>query len=522
MAGQREEIEATLDPSDWGEIRQLGHRVVDDVTEYLQTLRDLPVWRPIPEEVRREFKSSVPRKPEGAAKAYEDFRSHVLPYPLGNHHPRFWGWVNGTGIPIAALAEMLAATINNNTWGGETSPILVERQVLEWLKELLGFPQEASGLLVSGGSMANLVGLAVAVDAKAGFDVAEEGLSAAPKRLVLYASEEVHSSVDKAVRLLGLGFSALRKIPVDDEFTIDITQLERAIASDRADGLHPFCVVGTAGTVNTGATDPLNQLADIAQREGMWFHVDGAFGALSALSPSLKQLTSGMERADSLGFDLHKWMYLPSEAACTLVRDSEAHRRAFATHAPYLSKQEGGGGVTGTENPFNQYGIQLTRSFKALKVWMSIKEYGSDKFAELIEQNVEQARYLAGLIEESSHIELLAPVPLNLVNFRFVAPGMSEESLDTLNQTLLVRLQESGVAVPSQRLIKGRFALCVANTNHRTRREDFDLLVREVEKIGLELLEESDTNPSTTERGTKPRSTWEAPGKGMIGVKGLM
>lgn len=510
----------TLDPEDWDAMRALAHRMVDDAITYLETVGERPVWQSVPEEIAARFDEPAPHEPAGAEAVYQEFLETVFPYPMGNIHPRFWAWYMGSGTVFGALAEFMAAIMNPNLGGGNHVANLVEGQVVNWIKEILDFPADSSGLLVSGGSMANLVGLAVAVDAKAGFDVAEEGLSAAPKRLVLYASEEVHSSVDKAVRLLGLGFSALRKIPVDDEFRIDISQLERAIASDRADGLHPFCVVGTAGTVNTGATDPLNQLADIAQREGMWFHVDGAFGALSALSPALKQLTSGMERADSLGFDLHKWMYLPSEAACTLVRDSEAHRRAFSTHAPYLSKQEGG--VTGTENPFNQYGIQLTRSFKALKVWMSIKEYGSDKFAEIIEQNVEQARYLAGLIEESSHIELLAPVPLNLVNFRFVAPGMSEELLDTLNQTLLVRLQQSGVAVPSQRLIKGRFALCVANTNHRTRREDFDVLVREVEKIGLELLGESETNPSITESATKPRSTWEAPGRGVIGVKGLM
>ena len=232
--------EVTLDPSDWESVRKLGHRMVEDMVSYLQSMRDRPVWRQIPDEVRKELDRPVPRVPEGAEKAYEDFLNYVQPYPHGNHHPRFWGWVNGTGMPLAALAEMLAATLNSNVAGGENSAVLVEEQVLKWMKGLFGFAQESSGLLVSGGSMANFVGLAVAINAKAECDVAADGLTAVPRKMVLYASNQTHSSVEKAVKLLGLGSNALHKIQVDDTFAVDIEALEEAIARDRAAGLHPF------------------------------------------------------------------------------------------------------------------------------------------------------------------------------------------------------------------------------------------------------------------------------------------
>lgn len=512
--------EVSLDPSDWESVRKLGHRMVEDMVSYLQGLRDRPVWREIPDEVRKELDRPVPRVPEGAEKAYEDFLNYVQPYPHGNHHPRFWGWVNGTGMPLAALAEMLAATLNSNVAGGENSAVLVEEQVLKWMKGLLGFAQESSGLLVSGGSMANFVGLAVAINAKAECDVAADGLTAVPRKMVLYASNQTHSSVEKAVRLLGLGSNALRKIQVDDTFAIDIEVLEEAIARDRAAGLHPFCIVGNAGTTNTGAFDNLDRLADVSQREDLWLHVDGAFGALAALSPTLKKLTSGMERADSLAFDLHKWMYMPYEVGGVLVRDSEAHRNTFAVSADYLSLTEGG--IAGDRSWFSEYGLQLSRGFRALKVWMALKEHGVEKFGRVIEQNVDQARYLARLVEESPDLELLAPVTLNVVCFRFKGPTYCrDDELNELNSDLLIKLQESGVAAPSHTVIGGKFALRVANTNHRTRKDDFFVLVREVERLGRELVNTHPTVFCATEKTASSWDNWKPPGRGAVGVKGL-
>lgn len=478
-------MEETLDPQDWDAMRALGHRMIDDMLTYLQTVRDRPAWQPLSDQVKENFKKPLPIDPQSPEEAYRDFTENVLPYPLGNIHPRFWGWVMGNGTPFGVLAEMLAAAMNPNLGGGEHAANNVELQVLDWCKEMLGFPLSASGLLVSGGSMANLVGLTVARNSKAGFDIRLKGVPAAPKRLVLYGSVEMHSSIEKAVEMLGLGRDALRMIPVNDRFQIDLEALEKSIAADRAAGYRPFCLVGAAGTVNTGAIDPLNQLADIAQREKMWFHIDGAFGSLAAVSPELRPLVSGLDRADSIAFDLHKWMYMPFEVGCVLVRDKETHRLAFTLTPEYLAHFERG--AASGSHWFNEYGPQLTRGFRALKVWLSIKEHGIAKYGRLIKQNVDQCRYLTWLIEASPELELLAPTSLNIVCFRYKAAKGDDAALNQLNEKIMMELHEQGIAVPTYTTLNGKFAIRVANTNHRSRREDFDVLVREVIRLGKEL-----------------------------------
>ncbi|HEX8493166.1 MAG TPA: aspartate aminotransferase family protein [Pyrinomonadaceae bacterium] len=467
--------EETLDPDDWEALRVLGHRMVDDMLDYLQTLRERPVWQPIPQEVKEHLNQPLPISAQGAEAAYDDFRQHVLPHPMGNIHPRFWGWVIGTGTPFGALSEMLAATMNPNVGGADQGAVYVEQQVLDWCKEMLGYPSEASGLLVSGGSMANLVGLTVARNVKAEFDVARQGVQAAPRRLVMYGSTEMHNSLQKAAELLGIGNEGLRRIPVNSEFQIDLAALVTAISEDRARGFQPCCVIGNAGTVNTAAFDDLNALADICHDENLWFHVDGAFGALAALSPELRALVKGMERADSLAFDLHKWMYMPYEAGCILVRHAEEHHRTFSVSGAYLAHAKRG--LSAGATWFSEYGVQLSRNFRALKIWMLMKEHGLEKYGRVIQQNVEQARYLADLVEARPELELLAPVTLNIVCFRYVDRRLSEARLNELNEELLAQLQESGVAVPSNTILDGKYALRVAITNHRSRREDFDLLI---------------------------------------------
>jgi glutamate/tyrosine decarboxylase-like PLP-dependent enzyme len=388
----------------------------------------------------------------------------------------------GNGTVTAMLSDMLAAGINLNQGGGAQAGSLVESQVITWCKEMLGFPASASGLLVSGGSMANLVGLAVARNSRAGFDVRAEGVAGAPRAMRFYASSEVHSSVQKAMELLGLGHRALRLVPARTDFTIDIARLGDMIREDRERGLMPLCVIGCAGTVNTGATDPLDTLADLCTEERLWFHVDGAFGALAALSPDLRHIVKGMERADSLAFDMHKWMYLPYEVGCTLVRDPEAHRRAFALTPDYLEHTNRG--IGGSDVWFSDYGVQLSRGFRALKVWMSVKEHGIEKFGRLIRQNVEQARYLESLIRAEPDLELIAPAALNIVCFRYRGSFTAADDTDALNKELLLRLHEGGVAAPSYTVIERKYALRVCITNHRSRRDDFDLLVREVLRLG--------------------------------------
>jgi glutamate/tyrosine decarboxylase-like PLP-dependent enzyme len=475
--------DAALDPRDWDALRALGHRMVDDMFGYLASVRDGPVWRPLPEAVaRRLSEGSVPRDGIGAAAAYDEFLRDVFPYPLGNAHPRFWGWVLGSGTPVGVLGEFLAAALNPNLSGLRGSHVHVERQVIAWLKELLGYPTGASGLLVSGGSMANLVGLAVGTAAHAEFDVAQQGWAAAQRPPVIYASTQTHFSVDKAVRTLGLGTDNLRKIPVDPEYRIELVALAEAIERDRAFGRHPLAVVGNAGTVNTGAFDDLEALADLAAAEGMWFHVDGAFGAFAALDRELAGLVRGMERADSLAFDLHKWLVVPIEAGAVLVRDSRVHKAAFQVGGDYVSHVPGGIGKDSTE--FAELGPQLTRGFRALKVWLSLKAHGADAYAELVGRNVAQARDLAEQVHGHRQLELLAPVPLNVVNYRFNPGGLTDERLDALNRDILVRLHEDGIAAPSHTRLNGSFALRVCITNHRTRDDDLDLLVRESVRLG--------------------------------------
>lgn len=474
--------EESLDPESWDDFRAHSHRVLDELLDWLRTLRERPVWQPVPADVREALSQPVPVEGLGLAAAWEDFRRDVLPYPWGNVHPRFWGWVNGTGTPSAALAELATAVINTNAGGGHQAAPYVERQVIEWCKAMLGFPSGASGVLVTGGSVANLVALAAARDA-ADPEIVQQGVASGSAPLVLYASSETHNSVDKAVRLLGLGQRSLRKIPVAADFTIELGALERAIAEDRDAGRRPFCVVGNAGTVNTAAIDDLAALAELCTRERLWFHVDGAFGALAALSGRHRALVAAQARADSLAFDLHKWMYLPYDVGCVLVKDPEAHRRPFATQASYLARLERG--AAPNDHDPGSLGPELSREFRGLKVWLLLKEHGSAKLARLIEQNVSQAKYLAGLVHRHSELELLAPVPLNIVCLRYCKG--KPERLDALNRELLMRIQEQGIAVPSATVLNGRFAIRVAITNHRTLLSDLELFVEKLVAIGREL-----------------------------------
>jgi glutamate/tyrosine decarboxylase-like PLP-dependent enzyme len=475
--------ELTLDPPDWSAARALAHRAVDDAVAHLAGVRERPAWREPPASVRAFFDAPLPAGPTPPEQVYRDVLEQVRPYPMGNIHPRFWAWYMGAGNFTGALAEFLAAVDGSNLGGGNTAPALVDRQVVRWLREMVGFPAEASGTLTSGGSAANLVALTVARNTMAGVDVRAVGLAGLARPLRFYASEQVHSCHQKALELLGLGDVALQRVACDDAYRIDLAALQAAIDADRANGLQPAAVIASAGTVNTGAFDDLRAVAALCRREGLWFHVDGCIGALLRIAPAHRHRVAGIEEADSVALDPHKWLHAPFEVGCALLRDAKRHHGSFALHPEYL--EEHARGIAAAPSLFD-YGIELSRGFKALKVWMALRTHGGEAFARLIEQNVAQAQHLARRIAAEPRLELMAPVTINIVCFRHRAAG-DEAAARALNTEIMLRLQEAGTAVLTDTTLRGRHALRVAIVNHRTRRADLDLLVDEVLRLGAEL-----------------------------------
>ena len=476
MSDSAHVLGGSLDPDDWDAFRRVMHDAVDGVVDDLAHIRDEPAWRPVPDAVKAALREPLPRSGEPLQTTLARYDELIRPYPTGNRHPRFFGWVHGAGNAAGVLAEVLAAGMNANVGGREHAAVYVERAAVAWFAELFGFPETASGVLTTGTSMGNLLAIVAARDtAIRDHSGREDGVGAA--RLTGYAAAGVHDSVAKAFRIAGLGGAALRTVTVDDRFAIDLGALRRRIAADRAAGERPFLVVATAGSVDTGAFDPLGALADLCAEEGLWLHVDGAFGALAIASPAHAHLVAGIERADSLAFDAHKWLQVPYAAGCVLFRDERAHRAAFASSPDYLARAERG---TAAGAPwFADYGLELSREFRALKIWFTLKHYGIERLGSSIARTCELAALLGERIDRSDDLELLAPVMLNVVCFRWNPRGGGPDhaALDALNEAIAVAVQESGAAVPSTTRVAGKRALRVCIVNHRTREDDLDVLL---------------------------------------------
>jgi glutamate/tyrosine decarboxylase-like PLP-dependent enzyme len=480
-----EQAPRELGTGDLDEFRRAGHALVDAVADHLAALAGGPVWQPLPDELRAELLSlPLPDGPTALGPLAGTMVEDVLPYAMGNGHPAFFGWVNSPPSLAGVLASLPAAAMNPSVVSGDHADVHLERAVVRWLAELVGYPHEpGAGLLTSGASAATIVCLAGARDraaAAAGHDVRRDGLDAGP-RLLSYVPSEAHSCVPRAIELLGLGSGSIRPVPLADG-RLDADALRAAIAADRAAGGTPALLVGSAGTVNTGAIDPLDALADVAAAEGLWFHVDGAYGALGVLDAAIGTRYRGMERADSLTLDPHKWLGVPVDAGCALVRRADDLRAAFSMVPPYL--RQGAGAEVGT---FAEYGLEQTRPFRALKTWATIAARGrAGIVAQVVRANA-LARALAAMIEREPALELAAAPETSIVAFRARPAGCAPDRLEAVNRALPEAVQKRGRAFVTGTVYEGRETLRACILHPGTTEADLRTLVAELVAAAGEL-----------------------------------
>jgi aromatic-L-amino-acid/L-tryptophan decarboxylase len=476
-----------LDPEDWDETRRQAHRMLDDMLDHIRHIRDEPVWRPMPKDTRAGFRTPLPQAGQPLEDIHSEFLSDILPYGSGNTHPRFMGWVQGAGTVPGMLAEMLAAGLNANLGGRDHSGIEVERQLVQWVREMFGFPDSASGVFVTGTSMANFMAVLVARTKAMGTGVRKSGLGKAGSRLRGYTSAAAHGCVKRAFEYTGLGADALREISVDAAQRIDIAELRAQIRRDRMAGLEPFMVTACAGTVDVGAIDDLAAVADLCAEEKIWFHVDGAYGALGVLSPEIAPRLKGLERADSIAFDFHKWGQVPYDAGFLLVRDGKLHMETFASPAAYL-RRDTRGLSAGSPWPCD-FGPDLSRGFRALKTWFTLKSFGSQRLGEMMAQSCAMARHLEAQVRNEPELELVAGAQLNIVCFRY-------RGNDALNNEIVADMQEAGIAAPSLTTLDGRVVVRACFINHRTAATDVDALVQATLAFGRQRTRQALARPA--------------------------
>jgi glutamate/tyrosine decarboxylase-like PLP-dependent enzyme len=469
------------------DLRALSERATELVANYFATISDLPVFPGVSgTDITARFDSALPLEGESLDAIFTDYQN-IFESSRHNGHPRFFGYVASPATPPGAFADLIASALNSNVTAWRSAPAAteIERTVVRWLGSLVGFGDDTHGLLTSGGSMANLTALLIGQRSRSHPDNSRAGLWHAGSPMTIYASDQIHLSIAKAADILGFGRDQVRIVKSDQQLKLDVGDLRERIAADRREGLRPFCVVASAGTVSTGTIDPLDEIARVAAENNLWFHIDGAYGAFGAMAETKRALFFGLERADSLSLDPHKWLYTPIDAGCLLFRDPVAARSAFATDADYIKVQE----QTEAESfAFWDYGPELSRRFRALKIWMTLRHYGVRRIAAAIEHDLEMARYMAGCVESAEDLELMAPVELSICCFRYLPSGMRQRlasageqerlaldaELDELNGRIMQAVQRGGRAYLSSANIRERFALRACIINFRTEPGDID------------------------------------------------
>lgn len=458
-----------LDPKDWDEFGRDMHKLMDQCLARMKNAKDLP-WQPKPADLAEQIALTNEAFGVGEQQAFASLVDDIMPYATGNTHPRFFGWVHGAGLPVSVGAELVAATMNSNCGGRDHGAIDVERAVLDWLLGVSGLPESASGILTTGTSQATILALSVARNKQFGRDVRKTGIQALPP-IAVYVRRGTHSCIGKALEVMGYGTDALHIVETDDDMRMDVASLKSAVAKDQAAGRVPLAVVGTAGSVNTGSFDDLNTIADFCQEQDIWLHVDAAFGFWARLADDpWARLVDGMARANSIACDFHKWMSIPYDSGACMIYDRTLHFETFTTRPNYLEQQQEGLG--GGDLWFCDYGLELSRGFRALKVWTAIKSIGTDAFSASITDNCKQTALMAELVNASDVLDLSFPVSSNICCF-YVAYGNVND--------IAAELQISGDAVFSTTVIKGKACLRAALVNHRTTSEDIRHAIRAVE-----------------------------------------
>jgi len=459
------------------EMRSLGYRIVDQIIEHFETLASKPVMRVSPRvELEAELREPLPEESTPVDALLDQLRRVVWPN-IGNvQHPRFFAFIPSPSNFVSVMADALAAGFNPfaGNWLEGSGPAQIELVTIDWLREMCGLPETAGGLFVSGGSMANLTALAAARRAR---------LDNRSDDAIIYFSDQTHNSVEKALRVLGFAREQIRALPSDEDFRLPVESLRRAVAEDRADGKRPFLIIANAGTTNTGAVDPLNQLADLCERENLWLHVDGAYGAAACLSERGRKLLVGIDRADSLSLDPHKWLFQPFEIGCVLARDARLLKKTFHTMAGYLEDTKR---AEEEEINYYDYGVQLTRGFRALKLWLSIKTFGAAAIREAINRGFEMAEFAESLLRQSDCWRIISPATFGIVTFIFVAEGCSESEISEIHRRMVEAMAEDGFAFANSTMLRGQTVMRLCTINPRTTEDDVRATIKQLEQFGRE------------------------------------